>query len=149
VGRSEARPLSSTDEESDLASDFETSAWIVMVMGLYAAAAGVGELRVPGFWASMVDDLARSPAARFLTGLICMVVGGALYLVGSWDTAGWMVVLIKVIGGWMVLEGALILALGDWVMGLARRLMTAAPRLWALLSLLLGLGLIAAAIIRF
>ena len=59
-----------------------------------------------------------------------------------------MLVAVKVIGGWMVVEGALFLAIGDMFMNFARKLMGGASRLWASIAILAGLAAIAAAGIR-
>lgn len=125
------------------------TAWIVLVIGIYAASASIGELRTPGMWLRMVDDLERSPAARFLTGIVCLAIGTPLYLAGSWASGDWMAFAVRLIGAWAVIEGALFLAVGEPFMAFSRRLMGTATRLWAWLSLLLGLAAIAAALTRF
>lgn len=127
---------------------FDYPAWIILVFGVYALAAGIGEIRAPGVWEKMVVDLERVTALRFLTGIICIGIGTPLYLIAPWGSTDWMVIAVKLIGGWMVIEGALFLAVGDWFVAFARRLMGAASRLWALLSVLIGLAAIVAAAVR-
>lgn len=123
-------------------------AWIALFVGLYSASAAIGELRHPGGWVGMVAHFERDLGLRFLTGIVCLGLGAAIYLVSPWRPGDWLAVLVTVIGGGMVVEGALILAFGDNFLAFARRLMGAANRLWAGLSLLLGAALIVVALLR-
>ena len=125
-----------------------TPAWVLLFMGIYALAAAIGELRAPGFWARMVGELNQSRALQFLTGLLCIVLGAAIYLTNPWSPSDWMSVVVALLGGWIVIEGALILAFGDLFMKFAARLMGAASMLWAGLSALIGVAAIIAALLR-
>ena len=131
-----------------MADGIDIPAWIALFFGLYAASAAIGELRRPGGLAAMIAQFERDTGLRFLTGIICLAIGAAVYLVSPWRPDDWLAMLVTVIGGWMVAEGVLILAFGDWFIGFARRLMGAANRVWALASLLLGVALIVAALLR-
>ena len=131
-----------------MADGIDIPAWIALFMGLYSASAAIGELRHPGGWVGMVAHFERDLGLRFLTGIVCLGLGAAIYLVSPWRPGDWLAVLVTVIGGGMVVEGALILAFGDNFLAFARRLMGAANRLWAGLSLLLGAALIVVALLR-
>ena len=131
-----------------MADGIDIPAWIALFIGLYSASAALGELRHPGGWVGMVAHFERDLGLRFLTGLVCLGLGAAIYLVSPWRPGDWLAVLVTVIGGGMVVEGALILAFGDNFLAFARRLMGAANRLWAGLSLLLGAALIVVALLR-
>ncbi|OAO03085.1 hypothetical protein [Parasphingorhabdus sp.] len=122
--------------------------WITFFIGLYAVAAGVGEFRRPGFWAHIVRELRASNALQFLTGLFTLVIGATIYLVNPWNPADLLAILISVLGAWIFIEGALILAFGDWFLNFAGKLMGSANRLWAGLSVLLGIIAIFAALVR-
>ncbi|ABC64053.1 hypothetical protein [Erythrobacter litoralis] len=126
----------------------ETPAWIALFIGLYSLAAGVGELRAPGMWARMVEDIERSPATLFLTGLFCLSLGAAIYLVSPWREGDWLSVVISVIGGLMVAEGMLLLAAGERFMGIWKSLIGKRMRVWAGLSALLGAAFIFVALSR-
>ncbi|MCA1749247.1 MAG: hypothetical protein ABR601_07840 [Parasphingopyxis sp.] len=123
-------------------------AWIALFFGIYALAAGIGELRKPGFWTSMVGDFGQNSALRFLTGIVVLALGAIIYLANPWRPDDWLAVVVTVIGGWMIVEGALILAAGDLFLGFAARLMGSASRLWAILSILIGLGIGAVGLLR-
>ena len=131
-----------------MVSAIDYPAWIMLAFGIYALAAGIGEWRRPGFWLSMLDDVAQSPALRFLTGVFCIAVGTALYLTAPWDMGDWMQVAIKIIGAGMVIEGALFLAIGDLFLDFAKRLMGMVNRFWAGFTILLGIAVIVAAEVR-
>jgi uncharacterized protein YjeT (DUF2065 family) len=123
-------------------------AWILLFMGLYALGAGVGEFRQPGIWKRMVGDFDTSPAMRFLTGIVCLALGAAIYLVNPWDPSDWMAILITVLGGWIALEGLLFLAVGDRFIALSSALMAMGGRIWAMVSIVLGIAAIIAALLR-
>ncbi|MEH6716569.1 hypothetical protein [Parasphingorhabdus flavimaris] len=122
--------------------------WITFFIGLYAVAAGLGEFRRPGFWAKMVGEFRESHALQFLTGLVTLTVGATIYLVNPWNPGDLLSILITVLGAWILIEGVLILAFGDWFLQFARKLMGASNRLWAGLSIVIGLGAIFAALVR-
>ena len=123
-------------------------AWILLFVGLYSLAAAVGELRLPGTWAKMLADFERGPGLRFVTGFFVLSLGAAVYLVNPWRPDDWMAVAVSVLGGLMVAEGALILAMGDRVLGFARALIGRAGTAWAGFSAVLGVALIVAAMSR-
>lgn len=131
-----------------MVTEFDYPAWILLLFGIYAISAALGELFKPGFWTSMVDNVIEQPGLRFLIGIVLIALGGALYLVAPWDFSDWMLVAVKFVGAWMVVEGALFLAIGDKFLGFANRMMGAAPRLWAWLSLLIGIALVVVAELR-
>ena len=124
-------------------------AWIALFMGLYALAASIGELRSPGSWAAMLDGFENSEALRFLTGIVMLSLGAAIYLVNPWRPDDWLSVVIAVLGGGMVLEGIVILGFGRPFLHFASAMMGAVNRVWALMSGALGLVLICVALLRF
>ena len=124
------------------------TAWITFFFGLYAFAAGMGELRHPGFWVNMLAEVKRSHALQFLTGVFTLLLGATITLVNPFDAADWLSILITVIGVWILLEGVAILAFGDWFLGFAGRMMGGGARIWALFALVLGILIIFVALWR-
>ena len=124
------------------------SGWITFFIGLYAVAAGIGEFRRPGFWARMVQEFRDSHALQFLTGFVTLAIGATIYLVNPWDPSDLLSILITVLGAWIFIEGALILAVGDWFLNFAGKLMGSTSRIWAGLSVIIGLCAIFAALVR-
>ncbi|MHA6332909.1 hypothetical protein ACXYL9_04430 [Qipengyuania sp. CAU 1752] len=126
----------------------DTPAWIALFVGLYSLAAGVGELRNPGMWAKMVDDIERSPALLFLTGMYCLAIGAAIYLVTPWREGDWLSVLISVMGGFMVAEGLVFLAAGKRFIGMWKGVLSSRMNLWAGIAVLLGAAILFVALSR-
>ncbi len=124
------------------------SAWILFFFGLYSLSAGLGEFRQPGFWKSMIDDFADTPSLRFLTGIFCLVLGATVYLVNPWDPSDWMSIVVTVIGGWVVIEGVAFLVFGDRFVAMSAVMMGSANRIWAVLAVVAGLAMMAAALMR-
>ncbi len=127
--------------------------WITFFIGLYALAAGVGEFRRPGFWAQMLTEVRASAALQFLTGMVTLTIGAVIYLVNPFNPADWLSILITVLGAWMFIEGVLIFAFGDWFLRFAGKMMGSgrddgAQRIWAGLSVLIGIAAMFAAFVR-
>lgn len=122
--------------------------WIAFFIGLYSLAAGIGEFRQPGFWAGMVREVRASSAIRFIVGIVTISIGAAVYLVNPYDPSDILSILITVMGALIFLEGAVILAFGDWFMGIAHKMMNAGNKIWAGLSILIGIVAIFVAIVR-
>lgn len=119
----------------------DTTGFLLLAFALYAIGAGLGEFRSPGMWLKLVGELEQGAALRLITGIMCLAIGTPLYLYGSWASGDWAVWLIKFLGGWMIVEGFIFLAFGEWLLALSRRMMGAATRAYALFSILLGLVL--------
>ncbi|MEP2988177.1 MAG: hypothetical protein ABJN65_10120 [Parasphingorhabdus sp.] len=122
--------------------------WITFFIGLYSLAAGIGEFRQPGFWAGMVREVRASSAIQFLTGMVTITIGAAIYLVNPYDPADILSILITVMGAFIFLEGAAIMAFGDWFLGIAGKLMNSGNKIWAGLSIAIGIAAMAVAFVR-
>lgn len=123
-------------------------AWILLFFGIYALAASLGEFRQPGFWKGMIDDFEKVPALRFLTGIVCIVLGAAIYLTNPWVPGDWMSVVVTVFGGWIVVEGVMFLAFGDKFIKLSALMMGGGMRIWAIVGAAGGAAMIVAALLR-
>jgi hypothetical protein len=119
-------------------------AWVAMFLGLYALAAGAGEFRAPGGWNAMLLDFERSPGLRYLAGMACMALGGAIYLAVPWMPGDWLAIAVNILGGIALAEGLLILAAGDRFLALGRRMLGNVWGVWAGASVVFGLAAIIA-----
>jgi len=122
--------------------------WITFFFGLYAFAAGICEFRNPGFWGEMIGEVKRSKALRFLIGLFLLVLGAALFLVNPIIPKDWLAILITVLAAWIFIEGLLIMALGDWFLNFAGKMMGGGQRIWSIASILFGIAAIFVALVR-
>lgn len=131
-----------------MAASADIPAWFALFLGLYALAAAAGELRAPNTWWMMLKEFERSPALRFITGLVTLALGATIYLVNPWRPGDWLAVTVSVLGGVAVAEGLLILAAGDRFVHFGRALLGRAGRAWAALAALFGIGAVFAALSR-
>lgn len=131
-----------------MAHSADISAWIALFTGLYALAAGMGELRSPNTWWIMLKEFERSPALRFVTGLVTLVVGATIYLVNPWVAGDWLSITVSAVGGVAVAEGLLILAAGERFLRFARALLARAGRAWAGFAVLFGIAAVLAGLSR-
>ena len=131
-----------------MATSATISAWIALFIGVYSLGAAIGELRSPGFWQGMLRDISGNDALTFLTGIIVLALGAAIYLVNPWRPDDWLSILITLTGGGMAIEGFLFLAFPGPFLAFAGRLMALASRGWAFASALFGIAIIVAALLR-
>ena len=126
----------------------DISAWIALFLGLTILAVSVAELRAPGGWMKLVEELEASFALRFVTGFVTVMFGAVVYLANPWDRGDWLSMLVSVIGGIGVAKGLMILAAPDRIMGLGRRILGNRASLIAGIDALLGAALLFAALSR-
>jgi len=131
-----------------MAETSQIPAWIALFLGLYLAAAGAGELRSPNGWWMMLKEFERSPALRFVTGVVTLALGATIYLVNPWRPDDWLAVAVSVIGGLAVAEGLLLLASGERFLRISRAVLGRAGRAWAGFAVLAGLALVLFAMSR-
>lgn len=132
-----------------MAETSDISAWITLFLGLYALAASVGELRLPGSWAAMLDEFEKREGLRFLAGLVVLTLGAVIYMVNPWNPADWMAVMVTLMGGALVAEGLIIFAIGRAYLHFANTIFGGINRVWALLAGGLGVVLVCVAMLRF
>jgi hypothetical protein len=131
-----------------MAQGTDIPAWIALFFGIYSLAAAIGELHRPGSWLAMLESFRRDSGLRFLTGIFLIALGGAIYLISPWRPDDWLAVLITVMGGGIVIGGAVILAFGEPFIRVAKTMMGWVNRGWALLPAVMGTALIAVALAR-
>ena len=106
-------------------------------IGLYMIIVGIGGLVSLSRWRAMMDDLDRSPGLVMALGFPVFVVGAALVLIHSiWTDP--LAVIVSLIGYVALFEGALLLATPAPLLRIGR-LAVRFTRLWAGISILLGI----------
>ncbi len=106
-------------------------------IGLYMIVVGIGGLVSPSRWRAMMDDLDRSPGLVMALGFPVFVVGAVLVLIHSiWTDP--LAVIVSLIGYFALFEGALLLATPAPLLRIGR-LAVRFTRLWAGISILLGI----------
>lgn len=127
----------------------DVTAWSALLLGFAALFAGIGALRKPGIWRTMIDEVERSPALQFVCGMMELVIGAVIYLANPWVPADILACLLKALGGLMMIEALAILGFVDIYTQFWLRNLTHMHRGWALSTVALGLALAAAGASRF
>jgi len=127
----------------------DPTAWSSLLLGLAAVAAGAGALRRPGVWQTMIGEVEGSPALQFLSGMLELAVGAAVYLANPWLPADLLTCLLKSLGGLMMAEALAILFACDLYSQMWLRSLGNFQRGWAGATTALGLGLTIVALGRF
>lgn len=118
---------------------FDPTAWSALLLGLTALFAGIGALRKPGAWRTLLDEVERSPALQFLCGMMELVIGAAVYLINPWIPADLVACVMKALGGVMMVEALMILGFVDIYTQFWLRSLTFMHRGWALSTMAFGL----------
>lgn len=129
--------------------ELDLTAWSALLLGLTALFAGIGALRKPGAWRTMLEEVEASPALQFVCGMLELLVGMAIYLANPWLPADLLSCVIKTLGGCMMIEALAILGFVDIYSQFWLRSLTHMHRGWALSTMALGLVLSVAGAARF
>ncbi|MFC4291412.1 hypothetical protein ACFOWX_03180 [Sphingorhabdus arenilitoris] len=124
------------------------TAWILILIGLYSVAAAIGELRRRGTWARIFWELERSRTLQFLIGIMCMVIGATIMLVNPYNGLDLQSILVTILGGLILLEGAAFLAFPDWMIHLSRQVMNSRSAIWGWIALCIGMALMVVGYVR-
>ena len=127
----------------------DLTAWSGLVLGLTALFAGIGALRKPGAWRTMLEEVENSPALQFLCGLLELVIGTVVYLLNPWVPADLLSCVLKGMGGLMMIEALVILGFVDIYSQFWLKNLTHMHRGWAAATSLFGLVLAVVSALRF
>ncbi|MEN7538553.1 hypothetical protein [Aurantiacibacter flavus] len=109
----------------------DLAAGLAFFAGLFALALGFAELRVRGFYLELLSEWEHSPGLRFLTGVVFVLGGAAIYLANPWQLGDPLTMLMTALGGAVVAAGLAFVAVGERMMALGRRLVGVRGRGWA------------------
>ncbi len=125
------------------------TAWSAVLLGLSAVFAGIGALRKPGIWRTMIDEVERSPALQFVCGMLELLVGTVIFLANPWIPSDILSCIIKTLGGAMMIEALMILGFCDIYTQFWLRTLSHMHRGWAMSTVALGLVLSVAGAVHF
>ncbi len=128
---------------------FDATAWSATLLGLYTLFAGIGALRNPATWRTMIEEVNKSPALQLVSGLLELLVGSLVYLANPWVPADLLACALKAMGGVMMLEALMVIGFCDIYASFWLRNLTHMYRGWSIFTMLLGLALTAAGMARF
>src|SRR6185503_17973198 len=109
-------------------------------IGLYMVAIGACALVAPDRWHALAGEMERSPGVTIVMGLLVFAIGVALLGVHH-GLADPLQIVVTAIGAIGALEGLLILAVPRVMLALGRPFM-ARPRIWSIVTAVLGLAFI-------
>ena len=127
----------------------DLTAWTSTLLGLAGFAAGLGALRRPGIWQTMIGEVEKSPSLQFVCGMLELVVGALTYLANPWVPADLLACILKGLGGLMMIEALTILALVDVYSQLWLRNLGNFSRGWAAITTAISLVLTIVGMARF
>ncbi|AXK41771.1 hypothetical protein [Erythrobacter aureus] len=127
---------------------FDPTAWSAALLGLFCIAVAIGALRQPGLWRQMVDEIDGSPALQLISGFCELSVGAAIFLLNPWIQGDLLAMIVKTIGGLMMAEALVVMAMSDIYFHFWLKNLAALHRLWPLFTLMAGLALATAGMIR-
>lgn len=125
------------------------TAWSSTLLGLYILFAGVGALRNPRTWRTMIEEVNQSPALQLVAGLLELLVGAAVYLANPWTPSDLLACVLKTVGGLMMIEALAVVGFCDIYANFWLRNLTHMHRGWALFTILFGLVLSVLGMLRF
>jgi len=128
---------------------WDPTAWSCLILGLAALAAGIGALRQPGMWKTMIGEVEASPALQFVCGMLELLVGSIVYLANPWTPHDVLTCILKALGGLMMFEALAILAACDIYTQMWLRSLGNFHKGWAGLTTALGLLLTIIGMARF
>ncbi len=106
-------------------------------LGLYMILIGLSGLAAPQRWRALMDELTASPALQMIMGVMVFVIGVTLAMIHSHLTDP-LAIIVTLVGWAALLEGALLIAvpgpmlrIGAWSLQYTR--------VWAIVSLILGI----------
>ena len=119
----------------------DATGWSGFLLGLAAMAAGIGALRKPGIWRTMIEEVEASPALQFVCGMLELVVGAVVYLSNPFASTDLLACAIRILGGFMMAEALIILGFVDIYTQFWLRNLAGMHRGWATFTVLVGLAL--------
>ncbi len=127
----------------------DPTAWSSFLLGLFTLFAGVGALRRPGLWRTMIDEIDKSPALQLVSGLLELLLGALIYLANPWVPSDLLSCVMKALGGIMMAEALAVIGFSDLYIHFWLRNLSHMHRGWATFSVVFGLALAGPGLLRF
>ena len=97
----------------------------------------------------MVEEIENSPALQLLSGFAELFVGAAIYLLNPWDPNDLLSTVMKILGGLMMAEALVVMAISDLYFQTWLKNLAAMRRGWPVVTLVIGAVLAGAGMMRF
>jgi len=127
----------------------DVTTWSATLLGVFSLFAGIGALRQPGIWQTMVREVEQSPALQLVCGALELLVGAFIYIANPWLPSDILACIVKGLGALMMAEALVVLGFSDIYLQFWLRNLGFMHRAWAFITFLGGLALTIAGLIRF
>ncbi len=127
----------------------DMTGWTALALGLFTLFAAIGAFRKPGVWQTVVKEIDQSPALQLICGMLELVTGLAVWLLNPWIAADVLTCVMKVLGAAMIIEALAVIGFSDLYFHFWLRNLSHMHRGWAVVTLISGAVLTAAAMMRF
>lgn len=127
----------------------DLTAWSAVLAGIYMVFMGIGALRNPGAWRTLLEEIGKSPALQLLCGLAEFMVGALIYLANPWVPSDLLACVLKGAGGLMMIEALAITGFSDIYTQFLLRTLEHMYRGLALAMLAIGAAFLVAGQLRF
>lgn len=118
-----------------------TTQGLAALIGLYFTAAGIGLLTDRARLGPMLQELKAQPMLCYLSGVVVFAIGGAMVAVhNDWST--WLSGFVSLVGWAALLEGTLLLAVGNRFVSLFEDLFTSDGFLKVISFAVIAFGLV-------
>ena len=114
---------------------------VLLVLGLYYAAIGLGGFTAPTHWQAMVREMRSSPFEQLMGGAVAFLVGVLLLFAGL-SASGTPAVIVRLLGVMAMVKGLAFLALPGRFLAFTDALLTHRSRTLSLVAIGIGLALI-------
>lgn len=129
--------------------NLDLTAWSATLAGVYIVCMGIGALRNPTAWRTLLEEIGKSPALQILCGLAEFLVGALIYLANPWVSADVLSCVLKGAGGLMMIEALAITGFSDIYTQFLLRTLEHMYRGLALAMIVLGVAFLVAGQLRF
>ncbi|MEQ1726065.1 MAG: hypothetical protein ABL882_09090 [Sphingopyxis sp.] len=123
-------------------------AFLALFLGVWYIGAAIGELRQPGRWLKLADEIAASPLGQMLGGAGALAIGTLLVALVPPSTGDWLNLWLFAIGCIALIEGFAVLTMPERMTLFSRLIAARGARGIAILTLLLGVAFCLSGIIR-
>lgn len=127
----------------------DMTGWTALALGLFTLFVAIGAFRKPGVWQTVVKEVEESPALQLVSGMLELVTGTAVWLLNPWIPADILTCIMKSLGAAMVIEALFVLGFSDLYFHFWLRNLSHMHRGWAVVTLVAGIALTVAAMMRF
>ncbi|MBV1916864.1 MAG: hypothetical protein KUG65_02210 [Sphingomonadaceae bacterium] len=132
-----------------MAVTIDLTAWSATLGGVYLLFTGIGALRNPEAWRTLIKEVGASPALQILCGLLELLVGALILLANPWVPSDILSCVLRAAGGLMMIEALMITGFSDIYTQFLLRTFGHLYRGLSIMMIVVGLALLVLGQLRF